>query len=176
MRKFSARSSLRAVHSASFHNYLWLISLFVLLFSFHSCFFILFFLLLAPYYTTIDNDESIVHGVLTENNLFDGSIITPTDSYYIEPSTRYSAELIKNGIHSIVYKIRDVDMLPNGAPNKSHRMHCASQRLHEKLRGNSDNEIDSHSSRRRTRRWLEDEVNSPMISISSELLQFSMQF
>lgn len=113
-----------------------------------------------------DNDDSIVHGILTENNLFDGSIITPTDSYYIEPSSRYSTELLKNGIHSIVYKTSDVHMLPKYAnqndasysTKQQRHSHCASQRLHERMQqANSDSVIDGHL--KRSRRWLEDEVS-----------------
>lgn len=60
-----------------------------------------------------DDDSAVVHGVLTEDNLFDGSIITQTENYYIEPAHKYSAKLNDNGIHTIVYKTSDVlDALP----------------------------------------------------------------
>lgn len=60
-----------------------------------------------------DDDSAVVHGVLTEDNLFDGSIITQTENYYIEPAHKYSIKLNENGIHSIVYKTSDVlDALP----------------------------------------------------------------
>lgn len=78
-----------------------------------------------------------MHGVLTSNNLFDGTITTPTENYYIEPASRYSSELTANGIHSIVYKTSDVHMLPHqnkeSSKNEPAQHHCASQRLHEKL-------------------------------------------
>lgn len=127
----------------------------------------------------LDHDDSIVHGILTENNLFDGSIITPTENYYVEPASRYSNELTNNGIHTIVYKSSDVHMLP-------HQMHqssidapakhdCASQRLHEKMMKqqnkhldkalnldlsdkNTINEHDSNEHLTRSKRWLADEV------------------
>lgn len=60
-----------------------------------------------------DDDSAVVHGVLTEDNLFDGSIITQTENYYIEPAHKYSTKLNENGIHTIVYKTSDVlDALP----------------------------------------------------------------
>lgn len=60
-----------------------------------------------------DDDTAVVHGVLTEDNLFDGSVITQTENYYIEPAHKYSAKLNDNGIHTIVYKTSDVlDALP----------------------------------------------------------------
>ena len=91
------------------------------------------------FHSIIDHDDSIVHGILTENNLFDGSIITPTENYYIEPASRYSNELIDNGIHTIVYKTSDVHMLPHQkAPSFTDatmaKHFCASQRLHEKMK------------------------------------------
>lgn len=131
----------------------------------------------------IDHDDSIVHGILTENNLFDGSIITPTENYYIEPASRYSSELNDNGIHTIVYKTSDVHMLPHQKPPSSTdpttKHYCASQRLHEKmknLRNNNKKHLydaldielsdkntinepvpSEHSSR--SKRWLADEVS-----------------
>lgn len=91
----------------------------------------------------IDNEDAVVHGVFTENNLFDGSIITPTESYYIEPAHRYSTELNDNGIHSIVYKTSDVHMLPHlkqlafNTPisdSDTVKHYCASEILHKKLK------------------------------------------
>lgn len=126
---------------------------------------------------------------MTENKLFDGSIITPTENYYIEPASRYSDELIKNGIHSVVYKSSDVYMLPHNIQITSHepisRHYCASQQLHEKIiknkrtqsdkpftleLNNSNNKLNAENSDSsineitnehlsRNRRWLADEVN-----------------
>lgn len=126
-----------------------------------------------------DHDDSIVHGILTENNLFDGSIITPTENYYIEPASRYSNELTDNGIHTIVYKTSDVHMLPhqmqqrtttidNNEPAKLFS-NCASQRLYEKMMNqrqrdkadsntNTPNPYASNELLSRNKRWLADEV------------------
>lgn len=135
-----------------------------------------------------DHDDSIVHGILTENNLFDGSIITPTENYYIEPASRYSNELTDNGIHTIVYKTSDVHMLPHQMQQKktttidddAHNepaaklfINCASQRLYEKMRNqqqqqqqrdkidfnkNTLNQYASNEFLSRNKRWLADEV------------------
>lgn len=125
-----------------------------------------------------DHDDSIVHGILTEGGLFDGSILTPSESYYIEPASKYSDELTKNGIHTIVYKTSDVHMLPHRSHNshESHREHCASQRLHEKMKkckqkhfgktfpiqlDDKANQLkggDFDKSLSRNKRWLADEV------------------
>lgn len=134
----------------------------------------------------LGHDDCIVHGVLTSNNLFDGTITTPTESYYIEPASRYSSELTDNGIHTIVYKTSDVHMLPhqNEKPSKNEptQHYCASQRLHEKLmnRKNKDlteapnldlanqNIITEHVSNEkylsRNKRWVVDEVITIFIS------------
>lgn len=116
-----------------------------------------------------------MHGVLTENNLFDGSIITPTENYYIEPAARYSSELPDNGIHTIVYKTSDVHMLPHHhqtLSNDPKEHDCASQRLHEKMKrrvgapfeklmhfeSSTRNTDDSSEYLSRNKRWLADEV------------------
>lgn len=49
--------------------------------------------------------------MLTDGNLFDGTITTNLEDYYIEPSHKYSTKLSGNGVHSIVYKSSDVKFL-----------------------------------------------------------------
>lgn len=60
----------------------------------------------------------------------------------MEPSERYSSELVKSGIHSIVYKLSDVQMkksISNGTMSTSTMVpldsvqHCASELLHRKM-------------------------------------------
>lgn len=58
----------------------------------------------------------------------------------MEPSERYSPELAKSGIHSIVYKLSDVQMKKsvwNGTDSETvpldSAQHCASERLHRKM-------------------------------------------
>lgn len=85
--------------------------------------------------------NSHIEAVLTNDNLLDGTIITNTEQYYMEPSERYSSELAKSGIHSIVYKLSDVQMkksISNGTSSSTmvpldSAQHCASERLHRKM-------------------------------------------
>uniref|UniRef100_A0A1I8NQN7 ADAM10 endopeptidase n=1 Tax=Stomoxys calcitrans TaxID=35570 RepID=A0A1I8NQN7_STOCA len=76
------------------------------------------------------NDEnSHIHAILTHDNLIDGTIETPTEHYYIEPSHRYSSDLNGTGVHSIIYKLSDVE-----EPSKSSKAeHCASERLRRSM-------------------------------------------
>lgn len=123
----------------------------------------------------LDHDDTIVHGILTENNLFDGSILTPTENYYIEPASRYSNELTNNGIHTIVYKTSDVHILPHQIQqqtktinNEPAKHYCASQRLYEKMMNQQRSKKYSnkhtpnlHASNEflsRNKRWLAKEV------------------
>ncbi|KAL5283829.1 hypothetical protein ACFFRR_006237 [Megaselia abdita] len=89
-----------------------------------------------------DDDNSHIEAVLTNDNLLDGTIITNTEQYYVEPSKRYSSELAKSGIHSIVYKLSDVQMKKSISSSSNGTMsivpldsaqHCASERLHRKM-------------------------------------------
>lgn len=77
--------------------------------------------------------------MLTADNLFDGTISTSTEHFYIEPSHKYSQELPKTGVHSIIYKLSDVKMDINNrddidSKHNEHEPHCASERLHRKLK------------------------------------------
>lgn len=96
-----------------------------------------------------DDENSYVHGILTSDNLFDGTISTNTDHYYVEPASKYLKELDSRGIHSVVYKLSDVNLMtthPNNAldvesnkknnsdnNNKSKIHHCASERMYRKM-------------------------------------------
>lgn len=84
--------------------------------------------------------------MLTADNLFDGTISTGLEQYYIEPSHRYSHELPKSGIHTIIYKLSDVKMdVHNHNNHKSdHETHCASEKLYRKMK-QSENEQINHS-------------------------------
>ena len=54
--------------------------------------------------------SSAVHGIVTEDGLFDGHISTPEEYYYIEPASRYftKSEDVKQPFHSVIYKASDV--------------------------------------------------------------------
>lgn len=89
-----------------------------------------------------DDDSSRIEAILTNDNLLDGTIITNTEQFYVEPSERYSSELAKSGIHSIVYKLSDVQMkksISNGTSTMvplDSAQYCASERLHRKMQWN----------------------------------------
>ncbi|XP_034948232.1 disintegrin and metalloproteinase domain-containing protein 10-like [Chelonus insularis] len=59
-----------------------------------------------------DDESSLVHGVITEDGLFDGTIITTTDEIYFEPTKRYKrlvqTEVDKMNHHTIAYRSSDV--------------------------------------------------------------------
>ncbi|XP_058056095.1 uncharacterized protein LOC131207497 [Anopheles bellator] len=64
--------------------------------------------------TVEGDDDSHVHGVLTSDNLFDGTVVTNLEQYYIEPAARYSPELERrHGVHTVIYKLSDVKIHQN---------------------------------------------------------------
>ncbi|XP_050082239.1 uncharacterized protein LOC126569301 [Anopheles aquasalis] len=67
------------------------------------------------YTGTVEGDESShVHGVLTSDNLFDGTVVTNLEQYYIEPAARYSPDLERrHGVHTVIYKLSDVKIHQN---------------------------------------------------------------
>lgn len=94
------------------------------------------------YTGSLEDDETAhVQAILTSDNLLDGTIETQAEHYYIEPAQRYSQQLAESGVHSIVYKLSDVNMqqhqqqhsfasgMSSQAPIKTH---CASERLRQK--------------------------------------------
>ncbi|KAK0161437.1 hypothetical protein PV327_009907 [Microctonus hyperodae] len=85
----------------------------------------------------MENDEtSIIHGIVTKDGLFDGTVITATDEIYIEPTARYSHLLHTNTVsvqdhhhyhhHTIAYRSSDV-VIPSSALLRS----CTSEHLIE---------------------------------------------
>lgn len=57
-----------------------------------------------------DDETAIVHGIITSNGLFDGTIETKSEEYHIEPTSRYliPEDTKEPSFHSIVYKASDV--------------------------------------------------------------------
>lgn len=103
--------------------------------------------------TLSDDDSAIVHGVITSEGFFDGSISTTLDDYYIEPVSRYFTNQTNSSpfFHSIVYKATDV-INPKG------NNVCASQELHKKHQAN----VKSSKHNNRSKRWLlEAEAKQP---------------
>ncbi|XP_055696634.1 uncharacterized protein LOC129797822 [Lutzomyia longipalpis] len=103
------------------------------------------------YSGTLEDDEnSHVHGILTSDNLFDGTISTNVETFYVEPALKYSKALDDAGIHSIVYKLSDVKSHPS-----LNAQHCASEKFHRKHVLNSN----SSGERKRAKRWLPEELS-----------------
>lgn len=138
-----------------------------------------------------------MHAILTKENLLDGTIETQSENFYIEPSLRYSQQLNETGVHSIIYKLSDVDMRKPAAeePTKSSTAeHCASERLKrsmlldelkrrksngEELRGFrepplTDNELKMH--KKRKKRWLPEEVSRDYVLVSQSFFNFFYDF
>ncbi|XP_048007245.1 uncharacterized protein LOC125242533 [Leguminivora glycinivorella] len=113
-----------------------------------------------------DDETSEVYGVITADGLFDGTIWTATEEYYVEPLSRYDAA--HPSMHSVVYRRSDVDHPHDSqpAPCASHQLHL--KRLHgsqaelfnltldESLNNTEDSTKEIHT---RKKRWLpEDEM------------------
>lgn len=78
---------------------------------------------------SLDEEGAIVHGIVTKDGLFEGTIHTATEEYHIEPLVRYLTEnntIEQPNHHSIIYKTTDVQ-------NPSESNPCASHLLYEKL-------------------------------------------
>lgn len=83
-----------------------------------------------------DEENSSVQGIVTDEGLFDGTIFSKNEIYYVEPIARYRPSSNQHqygsswpqharGVHTIIYKTSDVEVPP------SFRNHpCASQSLH----------------------------------------------
>ncbi|XP_031784543.1 disintegrin and metalloproteinase domain-containing protein 10 isoform X2 [Nasonia vitripennis] len=76
--------------------------------------------------TILEDESAVVQGVVTEDGLLDGSVVTGIDEYYIEPASRYlsSEEDTSPPYHTIAYRISDVEKPPQP-------LRCASQSLKE---------------------------------------------
>ncbi|XP_049820176.1 disintegrin and metalloproteinase domain-containing protein 10-like isoform X2 [Aethina tumida] len=107
------------------------------------------------YTGTLEDDESsTVHGLITSEGLFEGTITTPSDEYHIEPLSRYLNSKDSKSpatYHSIVYKTSDVQDPRKGQP-------CASHQLHQNGLHHSQK---SYSKYRRKRWLLEGEAKLP---------------
>lgn len=116
---------------------------------------------MCMYVVWISGDEnSHVHAILTNDNLLDGTIETAGEHYYVEPAHRYLSELPASGVHSVIYKVSDVQMRKSAAAE-----HCASERLRRdmllndlKRRKAVTAEAEASKSLERHKRWLPDEV------------------
>lgn len=84
-----------------------------------------YWLVSFPFLFTGD-ESAMVQGVVTKDGLFDGSIVTRFEEYYIEPTSRYlnKNEDTSPPYHSIAYRTSDVTTPPHAS--------CASHQLHQK--------------------------------------------
>lgn len=81
-----------------------------------------------------DDEVSHVYGVITAEGLFDGTIWTPTEEYYIEPLSRYDVK--HPSMHSVIYRRSDVEH-----PQDNGDTPCASHLLHLKRTLGSKGEL-----------------------------------
>ncbi|XP_031842492.1 disintegrin and metalloproteinase domain-containing protein 10 isoform X2 [Nomia melanderi] len=74
--------------------------------------------------SVLEDENAMVQGIVTEDGLFDGTVVTGFEEYYIEPTSRYLSkhEDTSPAYHSIAY--RSSDVLP---PRRS--VSCASHQL-----------------------------------------------
>lgn len=71
-----------------------------------------------------------MYGVITAEGLFDGTIWTPTEEYYIEPLSRYHVD--HPSMHSVIYRRSDVqDPQNEEAPCASHLLHIKTSQGHK---------------------------------------------
>lgn len=71
-----------------------------------------------------DDESSHVYGIITAEGLFDGTIWTPTEEYYVEPLSRYNVD--HPSMHSVIYRRSDVEHphdTDEPAPCASHLLH-----------------------------------------------------
>lgn len=144
-----------------------------------------------------DDTAAHVHGILTADHLFDGTIATATETYYIEPAARYSTIAASSSVHSVVYKVSDVlhphtakpiDPQQQQQQDDDHHHYCASERLHRRTtqrefkrrrKSPSDGDDDSdskdgeneNSEGGRHKRWLPEEVGTNTIYLNQKYCQ-----
>lgn len=72
-----------------------------------------------------EDESAVVQGVVTEDGLFDGSVVTRFEEYYIEPTSRYlnKNEDTSPPYHTIAYRTSDVTTPPHPLPCASHQLH-----------------------------------------------------
>lgn len=96
-----------------------------------------------------DDESATVHGIITKEGLFEGTISTAIEDYHVEPVSRYlqpNETKQPSSFHSIVYKSSDVRDPRKGVA-------CASHRLH--LNNLGKNTLDKENyPERRSKRWL----------------------
>ncbi|OAD56554.1 Disintegrin and metalloproteinase domain-containing protein 10 [Eufriesea mexicana] len=74
--------------------------------------------------TVLEDENAMVQGIVTEDGLFDGTVVTAFEEYYIEPTNRYlnKEEDTSPPYHSIAYRVSDVLTPRRSLPCASHRL------------------------------------------------------
>ncbi|XP_072400630.1 disintegrin and metalloproteinase domain-containing protein 10-like [Diabrotica undecimpunctata] len=72
-----------------------------------------------------DDGDSVVHGLITKEGIFEGTIFTASEEYHVEPVSRYLSQksMQKPSFHSVIYKASDVHDPRKGQSCASHRLH-----------------------------------------------------
>ena len=72
-----------------------------------------------------EEENALVQGIVTEDGLLDGSIVTKFEEYYIEPASRYvsSRGNMSPPYHTIAYRTSDVQSPPQPLSCSSHNLH-----------------------------------------------------
>lgn len=81
---------------------------------------------LSDIYVLFSEDENaVVQGVVTDDGLFDGTVVTGFEEYYIEPTSRYlpGDEDTSPPYHTIAYRASDVMTPPSPRRCASHDLH-----------------------------------------------------
>lgn len=109
--------------------------------------------------------------MLTADNLFDGTISTNTEHFYIEPAHKYSEDLSRRGVHSIIYKLSDVKMDINNHNDigNKHEPHCASEKLFRRLQNENNLFKESNSESSLTNVKEKSETNFKTLKRKDEL-------
>ncbi|XP_037868773.1 uncharacterized protein LOC101747087 [Bombyx mori] len=130
------------------------------------------------------DDSSHVYGIITSDGLFDGTIWTPTEEYYVEPLSRYNVD--HPSMHSVIYRKSDVQHPHEnneGTPCASHLLHVkrtlgnnaelfnfTEHRTSKDATSNDTTEDLRSEIHRRKKRWLpEDEMQDDQPKKNPEL-------
>ncbi|XP_076394943.1 disintegrin and metalloproteinase domain-containing protein 10 isoform X8 [Megachile rotundata] len=92
--------------------------------------------------TVLEDENALVQGVVTEDGLFDGTVVTRFEEYYIEPTNRYldKRENTSPPYHSIAYRASDVLTPRHTIPCASHQLHRETLRDFTERRNSFEND------------------------------------
>ncbi|XP_029039517.1 disintegrin and metalloproteinase domain-containing protein 10-like isoform X2 [Osmia bicornis bicornis] len=92
--------------------------------------------------TVLEDENAVVQGIVTEDGLFDGTVVTRFEEYYIEPTNRYldKQEDTSPAYHSIAYRASDVLTPRHIIPCASHQLHRETLRDFTERRNSFEND------------------------------------